>query len=144
MRATRSATQARQGRLDLMYAYYKDHEPESAIDAAETSSSARTLRIRAATTHTTSRGWCISSARRTILERWLSVDLSERPPSDARKSFAAFQTVVTNYPKSEYAHDAHLRLIYLRNRLANYEVHVARLLPATRRLRRRGRARAST
>ena len=55
---------ARQGRLDLMYAYYKDREqnPRSTL---RTSSSARTRRIRASTTQTTSRGWCISSARRT-------------------------------------------------------------------------------
>jgi outer membrane protein assembly factor BamD len=60
-----------------------------------------------------------------MFERWLRVDLSERPPSDARKSFVAFQTVVTNYPQSEYAHDARVRLLYLRNRLADYETHVA-------------------
>ena len=45
---------------------------------------------------------------------------------NARKSFAAFKTVVEQYPKSEYAHDSLQRMVYLRNRLANYEVHVAR------------------
>ena len=34
--------------------------------------------------------------------------------------------MVEQYPKSEYAHDALQRMIYLRNRLADYEVHVAR------------------
>jgi outer membrane protein assembly factor BamD len=60
------------------------------------------------------------------LEHLFHVDLTQRPPSTARKAFAAFRTVVEQYPKSEYAHDALQRMIYLRNRLANYEVHVAR------------------
>ncbi len=33
--------------------------------------------------------------------------------------------MVEQYPRSEYAHDALQRMIYLRNRLADYEVHVA-------------------
>ena len=40
-------------------------------------------------------------------------------------SFAAFQTVVEQYPNSDYAHDARRRMIYLRNRLADYEIAVA-------------------
>jgi outer membrane protein assembly factor BamD len=34
--------------------------------------------------------------------------------------------VVEQFPKSEYAHDARQRMIYLRNLLAEYEVHVAK------------------
>ena len=34
--------------------------------------------------------------------------------------------MVEQYPKSAYAQDSLQRMIYLRNRLANYEVHVAR------------------
>ena len=51
-------------------------------------------------------------------------------PSDRRPALTAaitaFSTVVKQYPKSDYAHDALRRLIYLRNRLAEYEVNVAR------------------
>ena len=61
-----------------------------------------------------------------ILERAFRVDLSERPPTTARKSFAAFKTVVEQYPNSDYAHDARRRMVYLRNRLADYEIAVAR------------------
>ena len=60
-----------------------------------------------------------------FLERWFSVDLSERPPQDARKSFDAFARVLSQYPNSEYAADARQRMLYLRNRLAEYEIHVA-------------------
>jgi len=61
-----------------------------------------------------------------VLEHLFRVDLAERPPTTARKAFASFRTVVERYPKSEYAHDARQRMIYLRNRLAEYEVHIAK------------------
>jgi outer membrane protein assembly factor BamD len=60
------------------------------------------------------------------IERIFHADLTQRPPTDARKSFASFKIVVEQYPKSEYAHDALQRMVYLRDRLASYDVHVAR------------------
>ncbi|MEJ1960455.1 MAG: outer membrane protein assembly factor BamD [Gammaproteobacteria bacterium] len=116
--------EARQSRLDLIYAYYKAGESESAIDAAETF-------VRENPTHPrVDYAWYVKGLvdfERTpnILERVFRVDLSERPPTTARKSFTAFKTVVEQYPKSEYAYDARKRMVYLRNRLAAYEVHVA-------------------
>jgi outer membrane protein assembly factor BamD len=60
------------------------------------------------------------------IEGLFHADLAKRPPSTARKSFAAFKTVVEQYPKSDYAHDSLKRMVYLRDRLASYEVYVAR------------------
>ncbi len=117
--------QARQARLDLIYAYYRSGEKESAIDAAETF-------IRENPTHPRiDYAWYVMGLvdferSANALERLFRVDLAERPPSSARKSFAAFRTVVEKYPKSDYAHDARRRMIYLRDRLASYEAHVAR------------------
>jgi outer membrane protein assembly factor BamD len=117
--------QARQARLDLIYAYYRAGEKESATDAAETF-------IRENPTHPrVDYAWYVKGLvdfERTpnALEHLFRVDLTQRPPSTARKSFSAFRTVVEQYPKSEYAHDSLQRMIYLRNRLADYEVHVAR------------------
>jgi outer membrane protein assembly factor BamD len=53
-------------------------------------------------------------------------ELAQRPPTEARKSFQAFQTLVQQFPKSPYAADARQRMVYLRNRLADYETEVAR------------------
>jgi outer membrane protein assembly factor BamD len=117
--------EARQARLDLIYAYYRAGEKESATDAAETF-------IRENPTHPrVDYAWYVKGLvefERTpnAIERLFRVDLSKRPPSTARKSFAAFKTVVEQYPKSEYAHDSLQRMVYLRDRLASYEVHVAR------------------
>ncbi len=117
--------QARQARLDLIYAYYRAGEGESATDAADTF-------IRENPTHPrVDYAWYVKGLvdfERTpnAIEHLFRVDLTQRPPSTARKAFSAFRTVVEQYPKSEYAHDALQRMIYLRNRLADYEVHVAR------------------
>jgi outer membrane protein assembly factor BamD len=117
--------QARQARLDLIYAYYRAGQGESATDAADTF-------IRENPTHPrVDYAWYIKGLvdfehPPNALERLFRVDLTQRPPSTARKSFAAFRTVVEQYPKSEYAHDVLQRMVYLRDRLANYEVHVAR------------------
>jgi outer membrane protein assembly factor BamD len=117
--------EARQAHLDLIYAYYRAGEGESATDAAETF-------IRENPTHPrVDYAWYIKGLvdfERTpnAIEHLFRADLSKRPPSTARKAFAAFKTVVEQYPKSEYAHDSLQRMVYLRDRLASYEVHVAR------------------
>src|SRR6202011_5893640 len=117
--------QARQGRLDLIYVYYKEGERESALDAADQFTRENPTHPRV------DYAWYVKGLvefERTpnAIERLFRADLSKRPPSTARKSFAAFKTVVELYPKSEYAHDSLQRMVYLRDRLASYEVHVAR------------------
>ena len=116
--------QARQARLDVIYAYYKAKENESATDAAETF-------IRENPAHPrVDYAWYLKGLiefERTPyrFERWMGVDLSQRPPVTARKSFEAFKVVVDRYPKSLYATDARRRMIFLRNRLADYEIQIA-------------------
>ncbi|MCF6194065.1 MAG: outer membrane protein assembly factor BamD [Kangiellaceae bacterium] len=55
-----------------------------------------------------------------------SAPLSERDASSARKSFDDFAELLRLYPNSKYAKDARQRMIFLRNRLADYELHVAK------------------
>ena len=117
--------QARQARLDLIFLYYRRDEKESAIDAADQF-------LRENPTHPRCdyawymKGMINFERVPYKLERWLGVDMAKRPPTDALAAVNAFGTVVARYPKSEYAHDAQRRMIYLRNRLAEYEVNVAR------------------
>lgn len=117
--------QARQARLDLIYAYYRAHESESATDAADTF-------IRENPTHPRiDYAWYIKGLvdfERTPnkLEKLFRADLNARPPQTAKKAFASFRKVVEDFPKSEYAADSRLRMIYLRNRLADYDLSVAR------------------
>ncbi len=119
------AEETRQSRLDVIYAYYKAGESDSAIDAADTF-------IRENPTHPrVDYAWYLKGLTDfermpNFLERWFRVDLNQRPPTNARRSFNAFATVVQQFPNSDYAHDSRRRMVYLRNRLADYEIAVAR------------------
>lgn len=53
-------------------------------------------------------------------------DLSERDQKAAKESFEAFRELTTRFPDSRYTPDARLRMTYIVNSLAQYEVHVAR------------------
>ncbi|CAN7509410.1 MULTISPECIES: outer membrane protein assembly factor BamD [unclassified Variovorax] len=53
-------------------------------------------------------------------------DLSERDQKAAKESFEAFKELITRFPESRYTPDARLRMNYIVNSLAQYEVHVAR------------------
>ncbi|HNU10409.1 MAG TPA: outer membrane protein assembly factor BamD [Rubrivivax sp.] len=53
-------------------------------------------------------------------------DLSERDQRASRDAWQAFKQLVDQFPASRYAADARLRMDYIVNSLAAYEVHVAR------------------
>ena len=116
--------EARQARLDIIYAYYRSGEQESAIDAADQF-------IRENPTHPRVdyamylRGLVYFERAPNFLERWFNTDLNERPPQDVRRAFDAFDSLIRQHPNSLYAHDARQRMVHLRNRLADYEVYVA-------------------
>ncbi|MCH8136869.1 MAG: outer membrane protein assembly factor BamD, partial [Proteobacteria bacterium] len=50
---------------------------------------------------------------------------SKRDPGMARESFNDFSQLLALYPDSAYAADAKARMVFLRNNLASYEIHVA-------------------
>ena len=61
-----------------------------------------------------------------LLGSLASQDLSERDQQAARDSYQAFRQLVDQFPQSLYADDARVRMNYIVNSLASYEVHVAR------------------
>ena len=115
----------RQAQLDLMYAYYENGDKENVLDQADQF-------IRENPTHPRvdyayyMKGLANFDRDRNFLERWFRVDLTKRPPVDSRTSFQAFQNLVQRFPESQYSPDARQRMIFLRNRLAGYEIYVAR------------------
>jgi outer membrane protein assembly factor BamD len=61
-----------------------------------------------------------------ILGNLAAQDLSERDQQASRDSYQSFKQLVDQYPRSIYAEDAQIRMNYIVNSLAAYEVHVAR------------------
>jgi outer membrane protein assembly factor BamD len=53
-------------------------------------------------------------------------DLSERDQQASRDSYQSFKQLVEQFPQSVYSDDARVRMNYIVNSLAAYEVHVAR------------------
>lgn len=116
---------AEQAQLELIYAYYKNQEPEAAKAAAE-----RFIRLHPQHP-SVDYAWYLKGLAsfdqdRGLLARFLPLDMTKRDPGAARDSFNEFAQLVARYPNSRYAPDAKARMIYLRNLLAAYEIHVAR------------------
>lgn len=115
---------SRQVQLDLMYAYYKSGQKEQAIEAADTF-------IRENPIHEKVdyalyiKGLTYFEDEAGFLERRFKKDITERPPKDVEEAYSTFRRLIERYPASEYASDAEQRLVFLKNRLAAYENHVA-------------------
>jgi outer membrane protein assembly factor BamD len=118
------SNQAKQAQLNLIYSYYRNGEPEAAIDAAIQFE-------RENPTHPRvdyalyMQGIANFSGQHTRMHRLFRFDLSKRPPVKALESFSAFSRLVQRYPDSRYAADARQRMVFLRNRLAEHQNHVA-------------------
>jgi outer membrane protein assembly factor BamD len=119
------SAQTRQGQIDIIYAYYRADEPDSAIAAAD-----RFIKLyprhprvdyayylRALVNFDRTSG---------MLDRLLKRDSAVRDPHTARESFHDFAELVKRYPDSPYATDAIQRMVHLRNYLARHELYVAR------------------
>ncbi|WP_443192469.1 outer membrane protein assembly factor BamD [Pseudomonas indica] len=115
---------AEQAQLELIYAYYKNVEPEAAKAAAE-----RFIRLHPQHPSVDYayylKGLASFDQDRGLLARFLPLDMTKRDPGAARDSFNEFAQLTSRYPNSRYAPDAKARMIYLRNLLAAYEIHVA-------------------
>ncbi len=115
---------ADQAQLELIYANYKNGEPEAAKSAAE-----RFIRLHPQHPNVDyayyMKGLTSFDQDVGLLARFLPLDQTKRDPGAARDSFNEFAQLTSRYPNSRYSPDAKQRMIYLRNLLASYEIHVA-------------------
>ena len=116
---------ATQIQLELAYCYFKDGSTEQAIDAADTFLRENPTHARVDYAHYI-KGLAYFEQGQGFLERLFRKDINARPPKDGELAFATFSRLVERYPASPYAADAQQRMVYLKNRLANYENAVAR------------------
>ncbi len=116
---------AQQAQLEMAYAYYRQNDPESAISAAD-----RFIKQYPNNPHVDYayyvKGLANFNSDIGVFGLATGQDPTERDPKAARDSFAAFKDLVTRFPSSKYAPDSRLRMHYLLDALAKYELHVAR------------------
>ncbi|MDG2089510.1 MAG: outer membrane protein assembly factor BamD [Gammaproteobacteria bacterium] len=115
---------AAQAQIELVYAYYRSGDAEASRAAAD-----RFIRLYPDDENVDyayyMKGLAFYTEDASILTRFLPTDPSKRDPGNARESFTDFAQLVTRFPNSPYSSDARARMIYLRNLLADYEIHVA-------------------
>jgi outer membrane protein assembly factor BamD len=116
---------ATQSQLDVIYAHYKDGDADSAIAAAD-----RFIKLHPQNPFVDYayylKGLANYNRDRSLTSRLFPMDASQRDAGATLNSFNDFAELVRRYPESKYAADARLRMVYLRNNLARYQIHVAR------------------
>ncbi len=115
---------SRQIQLELMYAYYKSGNKEQAVETADTFMRENPIHPRVDYALYI-KGLAYYESTPGILERWFNKDVTERPPLDVQLAYSSLRRLVERFPASEYAADAEQRMIAIKNRLADYENHVA-------------------
>ena len=116
---------AQQAQLEIAYAYYRQNEAESSIAAAD-----RFIKQYPNNPHVDYayyvKGLANFNADIGLFGLAFGQDPTERDPKAAQDSFAAFKDLVLRFPTSRYTPDARLRMQYLLDALAKYDIHVAR------------------
>ncbi len=115
---------AAQAQIEIVYAYYRNGDSEAARAAAD-----RFIRLHPENENIDyayyMKGLSSFTDDRGLINRFLPVDPTKRDPGRARESFSDFSQLLAIYPDSPYAADARARMVFLRNNLAGYEIHVA-------------------
>lgn len=115
---------SQQVQLDLIYAYYKTADYPLAIASID-----RFLKLNPIHPNIDwviyMRGISNMAQSDNTIQGWFNVDRSDRDPEFAMAAFKDFTYLVSSFPNSSYAADAKKRLIYLKNRIAQYELKIA-------------------
>ena len=115
---------AEQSQIEIVYAYYRNEDMEAARAAAD-----RFIRLHPESENIDyayyMKGLSSFTDGSGLFSRFLPIDHTKRDPGRAQESFSDFAQLLALYPDSPYSGDARSRMIYLRNNLAQYEIHVA-------------------
>ncbi len=116
---------AQQGLLELTFAYYKQNNIEQALNTVN-----RFIQLNPQ--HPSidyayyMKGLITFDRGKNLIHYVIKRDPSNNDPTSLHEAFEIFGTLIDKYPDSKYADDAKLRMIYLRNELAEYELKVAK------------------
>jgi outer membrane protein assembly factor BamD len=116
---------AMQTQLDVAYAYYRNEDQEQAIAAAD-----RFIKLHPNHPYVDYafylKGIVNFNRNMGFFDRFVPVDSSQRDSSASMDSFKDFSELIRRFPKSKYSADARKRLVFLRNNIAQHQVHAAR------------------
>ncbi|GEA11920.1 outer membrane protein assembly factor BamD [Alteromonas sp. KUL49] len=114
-----------QVQLDLIYSYYKSGKPEEAIANID-----RFIRLNPNHSDVDyayyMRGLTNMESDSNLFQEIMQIDRSDRDPSKSREAFNDFRRLIQQYPDSKYAADAKARMLHIKDRLARYEIAIAR------------------
>ena len=116
---------AQQAQIDLAYAYWRSGERAQALAAIE-----RFIKLNPSSPALDYalylRGVINFNDDIGVMGSLAGQDLAERDSRASRDAYQAFKQLVTQFPQSPNSDDARLRMDYILNTLADYELHVAR------------------
>ncbi len=116
---------AQQAQLDLAYSYWKSSDRVQALATID-----RFIKLNPSSPVLDYalylRGLINFNDNLGILGSLANQSLSERDQQASRDALQSFKQLVDQFPSSNYAGDSRLRIDYIVNALADYEVHVAR------------------
>ena len=114
-----------QALLDLAYVYYKIGNEEQSITTSD-----RFIKLYPQNPFVDYayylQGLVNFSKNKRLTDRIVPTDKSQRDMTAAYQSFQNFSELLVRFPNSKYAEDAKARMTYLRNVLAQHEIHVAK------------------
>lgn len=116
---------SQQVQLDLIYAYYKSGDLPLAVASID-----RFLKLNPTSPNVDwviyMRGLANMAQDDNQIQGWFNVDRSDRDIAFAQAAFKDFNYLILNFPNSPYSYDAEKRLVFLKNRLAKYQLKVAK------------------
>lgn len=113
-----------QAQLDIAYSYLKQDEFDNAIAAADQFIKLHPRHEAVAYAYYI-KGLSNFSRGQSTMERLFPRKLEMVDQSWLRSAFADFDTLIKRFPSSEYVEDAKLRMVFLRNSMAQHELITA-------------------
>lgn len=114
-----------QVQLDLIYSYYKSGKPDEALATID-----RFIRLNPNHSDVDyafyMRGLTNMESDSNLFQELMNIDRADRDPAKSRQAFDDFRRLIQQYPNSKYAADARKRMLHIKERLARYEIAIAR------------------
>ena len=113
-----------QSQLNLAYSQYKNDKPDDAYSTVN-----RFIKTYPTHRHVDYayylRGLINFNRTAGFVESYVGQDMTKRDQANLRQSFDDFGALVTRYPQSPYTEDSRQRMVYLRNLMAQSDLHIA-------------------